>query len=149
MHEAVLALFSERARQAINLAATEARALRNGSIGAPHILLGAVVLNSGAIAELLQLSVNTEALRAKLREGEATPSERKEIGFDPSAKRALEEALQSAGEFGIDHVSIANLSIGAITAWPEDQRDALAAAVADAPALVQGLKESLRRALGN
>lgn len=144
-----MALFSERARQAINLAATEARALRNGSIGAPHILLGAVVLNSGAIAELLQLSVNVEALRGQLREGEATQGERKEIGFGPSAKRALEEALQSAGEFNIDHVSIANLSIGALAAWPEEQRAALDAAVTDVPALLDGLKETLRRALGN
>jgi ATP-dependent Clp protease ATP-binding subunit ClpC len=149
MHEAVLNMFSERARQAITLAAAEARALHNSSIGAPHFLLGVVVLNSGAIAELMQTSVNTEALRAQLREPEGAPEARGDIGFGPSAKRALEEALQSAGEFAIDHVSIANLSIGALTAWPEDQRAALDAAVADVPALILGLKETLRGALGN
>jgi ATP-dependent Clp protease ATP-binding subunit ClpA len=148
MHEAVLNMFSERARQAITLAAAEARALHNPSIGAPHFLLGVVVLNSGAIAELMQLSVNTEALREKLREPEAGAEARGEIGFGPSAKLALQEALESAGECGLDHVSIANLSIGALNAWPEDQRAALDAAVADAPALIQGLKETLLRARG-
>lgn len=148
MHEAVLAMFSDRARQAITLAAGEARALRSPSIEAPHLLLGAVVLNSGAIAELLTSSVRTEALRAHLREDEPKTAEEGEIEFGPSAKLALERSLESAGEFGMDHVSIAGLSIGALSAWPESRRAALEAAVTDVPALVAGLKETLRRALG-
>jgi ATP-dependent Clp protease ATP-binding subunit ClpA len=87
----VFARFSQDARQAVILAADEARNLGHDRIGTEHLLLGLVRLGNAATAGLgLTLAGARRDVRAVLGGGgERTIGE---LRFTPTAKRALDRA---------------------------------------------------------
>jgi ATP-dependent Clp protease ATP-binding subunit ClpA len=91
--------FSDGCRQALVLAADEARSLGHDRIGTEHLLLGLVRLGDEATAGLdLTIAAARQDVRAMLGTGtRRTPGE---LRFTPTAKRALDRANAQTGDGG-------------------------------------------------
>jgi plasmid stability protein len=96
---AMRAFSGSAAREVIEAASEEARALGQGHIGSEHLLLALLRDEAGAVADILgALGLGIDAVRAEVERGidrgEAAPAG--EIPFTPRAKKVLELALREA-----------------------------------------------------
>ena len=119
--------FTDRARRVVVLAQEEARLLGHQYIGTEHLLLGLVHETDSVAGEALSSAgVSLEAVRQRVLdvvgEGGGTPSG--QIPFTPSAKIALEVALNLATRMGDDHVGTEHLVLSVLR-----QRDGVAAQI--------------------
>jgi ATP-dependent Clp protease ATP-binding subunit ClpC len=104
--------FTERARQAIVIAQDEARALRHGSIGPEHILLGLLRVHVGLVARALDsFDMSSEEVRVQVARvvGEGDEVRTGQIPFTPSAKKTLELGLREALALGHDYIGTEHL----------------------------------------
>jgi hypothetical protein len=93
--------FTPRARMAVRESEDAARELRHAEVGAEHVLLGLLSVSEGLAAKSLEsMGVTRARVVAELDAGEQTGRRRK-VPFAPSAKHALEGALQEA--IGLAH----------------------------------------------
>jgi hypothetical protein len=96
------ARFTPRARTAVREAEDAARELRHASVGSEHLLLGLLSVSEGLAAKsLASMGVTRAAVVAKLEPGTEEGGRRRKVPFAPSAKKALEGALQEA--IGLAH----------------------------------------------
>jgi HAMP domain-containing protein len=107
--------FTERARQTLVLAHSEARALEHDFIGTEHILLGLLVEKEGLAALVLKgLGVTLESVRVDVA---ALVSPRTEpaaetLPFTPRAKKVLELALREALSLGHNFIGTEHILLG-------------------------------------
>jgi ATP-dependent Clp protease ATP-binding subunit ClpA len=107
--------FTDRARQALVLAQSEARALNHDYVGTEHILLGLLdEERSLAARALAALDVGLDAVRDQVKEtvgvGSWAPSGH--IPFTPRAKKVLELSLREALLLGDDYIGTEHLLLG-------------------------------------
>jgi hypothetical protein len=124
-----VARFAGDAREALQLAQEEARALNHNYIGTEHIMLGLLRVEQGLAARILaSLGVRLDQIRAGLaqrlfgRPAEPPPSG--PSGMTPRSKRVLEFALKEANAQRSVHVRSEHLLLGIARV-----RDGLAARV--------------------
>ncbi len=106
---------SEHAREALRLAADEARALHHIYIGTEHILLGLLRANDGAAASALaSLDVTYERVRAAVVRmiGVGVGDIAGELPFTGAASEAVDRAareasVQGAERVGTEHILLA------------------------------------------
>jgi len=107
--------FTEPARRVVVLAQEEARALGHAHIGTEHLLLGLLREDEGVARRALgRLGISADAARTRIVE-DAGRGERPvagDIGFTPSARRALESAARDATRHRDRHVGTEHLLIG-------------------------------------
>lgn len=108
--------FGEKAREATTAANEEARRLRHAYIGAEHILLGLLSVDSGARTVLEQLGVELNETRDFIRghvgEGGIDAANFGQIPFTPRAKAVLERALREALSLGHNTISPEHILLG-------------------------------------
>ena len=109
--------FTDRARQVVVLAQTEARRLDHNYIGTEHILLGLIREGEGVAAKALEsLGISLEAVRQQVEEiigqGQQAPSGH--IPFTPRAKKVLELSLREAQQLGHDYIGTEHILLGLI-----------------------------------
>ncbi|MEN3283446.1 MAG: ATP-dependent Clp protease ATP-binding subunit ClpC [Solirubrobacteraceae bacterium] len=96
--------FSHAARQVIIHAQEEARGLGHAHIGAEHILLGVVRVETAI------LPAGLDDIRARI--GKRSGGWLGQIPFTPGAKGTLERAAREATALGHDHIAPAHLLLG-------------------------------------
>jgi ATP-dependent Clp protease ATP-binding subunit ClpC len=109
--------FTEGARQVVDLAQQEARALNHNYIGTEHILLGLIREGQGIAARALEsLGIGLDGVRQRVEEmigqGRHTPSGR--IPLTPPAKSALELSLREALRLGHNQIGTEHILLGLI-----------------------------------
>jgi ATP-dependent Clp protease ATP-binding subunit ClpC len=121
--------FTERARMAVVLAQDEARALRHGSIGTEHLLLGLMRKEDGVAARLMrEAGVGVAGLRDEVRAlGPVDAPPAGQIPFTPGAKAALEGGLRESLAVGHTMIGTEHILLGMIR-HPEPQVVAILAA---------------------
>ncbi len=96
--------FTDKAQNALTLAAKCARSLKQGYIGSEHILVGLLKEKTGVAAKVLtDNGVEEEAVVGMIEDLIAFDSGvilREKEGYSPRAKRILEEAHRQAERFG-------------------------------------------------
>jgi ATP-dependent Clp protease ATP-binding subunit ClpA len=102
--------YTPETRQALLTALEEAKALRSGAIGTPHLLLGVI--------RTLPLLVPLRADDVRARLGPGAAGEDAGLPFTEAAKRALEAAPREAQRLGHGRVTPAHLLL-ALAADPE------------------------------
>ena len=102
--------YTPETRQALVTALEEAKALRSGAIGTPHLLLGVI--------RTLPLLVPLRADDVRARLGPGAAGEDAGLPFTEAAKRALEAAPREAQRLGHGRVTPAHLLL-ALAADPE------------------------------
>lgn len=102
--------YTPETRQALVTALEEAKALRSGAIGTPHLLLGVI--------RTLPLLVPLRADDVRARLGPGAAGEDAGLPFTEAAKRALEGAPREAQRLGHGRVTPAHLLL-ALAADPE------------------------------
>jgi ATP-dependent Clp protease ATP-binding subunit ClpA len=111
----LFARFTTRARQAITLAETTARAVPHNYVGTEHVLLG--IIDEGgnlAIKVLASLDIELDDLHAELIASmppAAGPTDG-HLPFTPLAKRALELTTKEALSLGHNYVGCEHLLLG-------------------------------------
>jgi ATP-dependent Clp protease ATP-binding subunit ClpC len=108
--------FSDAAKKSMNLARREAQRLNYDYISSEHMLLALISYeNNTAVAMLVALGVD----RAKLRDEilQAVPpglahGPTAQMPFWPSAKKALEQAMEEAGRLGDNYIGTMHLLLG-------------------------------------
>ena len=105
--------FTDRARQAVVVAADEARELGADHVCAPHILLGLLREDDGVAAQALQeTGVTLVETRSKLpARGARTAGE---LPFDGGGKRVLERALRESLRLNEHFVGGEHLLLGVL-----------------------------------
>jgi ATP-dependent Clp protease ATP-binding subunit ClpA len=96
--------FTESARMVVVYAQEEARALGHPHIGAEHLLLGVVRVETAI------LPAGLDDIRARIGTGPGTPAG--EIPFTSGAKGSLERTWREARALGDQHVRPAHLLLG-------------------------------------
>jgi hypothetical protein len=96
--------FTERARMVVVYAQEEARALGHPHIGAEHLLLGVVRVETAI------LPAGLDDIRARIGKGPGSWSG--QIPFTAGAKGTLERSLREATALGHSHVAPAHLLLG-------------------------------------
>ncbi|MBP5222892.1 MAG: ATP-dependent Clp protease ATP-binding subunit [Lachnospiraceae bacterium] len=96
--------FTDKAKEALSLAAGCARSLKQGYIGTEHILAGLLKEGSGVAAKVLtengvDLNKIMDMIRDLIAFENGTPVKERE-GYSPRAQRILEEAHAQAQRFG-------------------------------------------------
>ena len=96
--------FTDRAQEALNLAAKCARSLKQGYVGTEHILVG-LLKEPGGVAHkvLADNSVDVSQVQDMIQEliaFENGVSLREREGYSPRARKVLEEAHRQAARFG-------------------------------------------------
>jgi ATP-dependent Clp protease ATP-binding subunit ClpC len=110
--------FTERARQVVTLAQTEARTLKHDHVGPEHMLLGLVREDKGVAARVLgSLDVTLERARGEVVRvvGVGDRDESGQIPFTPAAKHVLEQALHEALVLGHNYIGTEHLLLGLIS----------------------------------
>ena len=107
--------FSDRARQAVQLAQDEARRLGHSYIGTEHLLLGLLREDQGVAAKaLVSLGISLEAVRGHVEEiighGQVTPTGH--IPFTPRAKKVLELSMREALQLGHGYIGTEHILLG-------------------------------------
>jgi len=107
--------FTDRARQTVVLAQTEARMLNHHYVGPEHILLGILREGDGvAVKALVSLGIDLQVIRERIvgltGRGEVAPSGR--IPFTPPAKHALEGSLREALHLGDNYIGTEHILLG-------------------------------------
>ncbi|MBI4186182.1 MAG: ATP-dependent Clp protease ATP-binding subunit [Chloroflexi bacterium] len=107
--------FSERARRVLTRAQEEAQNLNHNYIGTEHILLGLVHEEEGVAARVLvELGTSLSKVRSTLEftMGRGDKPSAGEIGLTPSAKKAIELAIDEARNFGHNYIGTEHLMLG-------------------------------------
>lgn len=109
--------FTERSRQVIVCAQSEARTMKHQHIGAEHILLGLLSESDAVAARVLTgLGLTLEATRAAViavvGEGDTAPTG--QIPFTPRAKQGIELALREALSLGHNYIGTEHLLLALI-----------------------------------
>jgi ATP-dependent Clp protease ATP-binding subunit ClpC len=105
--------FTDHARQAVSVAADEARELGADHVCAPHILLGLLREDDGIAAQALEeTGVRLADTRARLRPGDRRTAG--ELPFDRGGKRVLERALRESLRLGEHYVGGEHLLLGVL-----------------------------------
>jgi ATP-dependent Clp protease ATP-binding subunit ClpC len=107
--------FTERARQVVVLAQTEARTLRHNYIGTEHLLLGLLREEEGLAARALaSLGITVEEARAQVARVIGTGDDvvSGQIPFTPRAKKVLELSLKEALSLGHDYIGTEHILLG-------------------------------------
>jgi ATP-dependent Clp protease ATP-binding subunit ClpC len=110
--------FTERARQVVNLAQTEARTLKHDHVGTEHLLLGLVREDKGVAARVLgSLDVTLERTRGEVVRivGVGNRDQSGQIPFTVDARRVLEQALHEALVLGHNYIGTEHLLLGLIS----------------------------------
>ena len=121
--------FTERARQAVVLAQSEARELRHDYIGTEHLLLGLLAVDDGAAARALaSVAVTRDDVRAQVQRivGAGDAPVAGQIPFTPRAKKALESALKEAVALRDHEIRTEHILLGVVK-----QKDGVAARILD------------------
>ena len=109
--------FTERARQVVVLAQSEARALKHNYIGTEHILLGLLREEEGLAARVLSsLGITVEEVRAQIVRvvGEGDEVTAGQIPFTPRAKKVLELSLREALSVGDNYIDTEHILLGVV-----------------------------------
>jgi ATP-dependent Clp protease ATP-binding subunit ClpC len=107
--------FTERGRQAVVFAQSEARELGHDYIGTEHLLLGLLRQEESTAARVMQaLGVPTDEVRARViaSVGRGDKAAVGQIPFTPLAKKGLELALRESLELGHTYVGTEHLLLG-------------------------------------
>src|SRR5947199_7599445 len=109
--------FTDRARQVVVLAQTEAKRLDHNYIGTEHILLGLIREGEGVAAKAMEsLGISLDAVRQQVEEiigqGQQAPSGH--IPFTPRAKKVLELSLREALQLGHNYIGTEHILLGLI-----------------------------------
>jgi ATP-dependent Clp protease ATP-binding subunit ClpA len=107
--------FTERARQVVVLAQSEARDLRHDYIGTEHLLLGLLREEEGLAARVLEsLRVTADDVRVRIETivGRGDGVTRGQIPFTPRAKKALELSLREALALHHDYIGTEHILLG-------------------------------------
>jgi ATP-dependent Clp protease ATP-binding subunit ClpA len=110
--------FTDRSRQAMDLARVHSLRLNHDYIDTGHMLLGLLDEGSGVAADVLKaLRVDPEVIRSGVQRlvspGPARVTQ-KQLPFTPAAKRALEFTLEEARGLGHDYLGTEHLLLGLI-----------------------------------
>jgi ATP-dependent Clp protease ATP-binding subunit ClpC len=109
--------FTDRARNAVELAQAEARELGHDHVGIEHILLGLLREEEGLAARVLrELGVTVEDVHPHVAalEGRRDEIRTGAIPFTPRAKKALELALRESLSFGHDYIGTEHILLGLV-----------------------------------
>ena len=110
--------FTERARQVVILAQTEARTLKHDHVGTEHLLLGLVHEDKGVAARALgSFDVTLERTRGEVVRvvGVGDHDASGQIPFTPLAKHVLAQALHEALVLGHNYIGTEHLLLGLIS----------------------------------
>jgi ATP-dependent Clp protease ATP-binding subunit ClpC len=142
--------FTERARQVIVLAQSEARTLKHNYLGTEHLLLGLLREEEGLAARVLAtFEITVEEVRAQVARtvGQGDEVITGQIPFTPRAKRILELSLEAALDMGHNYIGTEHLLLGLLR-----ENDGVAveilAGFADLTAIRDGLLRMLSPARG-
>jgi len=107
--------FTDRARNAVELAQEEARRLDHNHIGTEHLLLGLLGVSEGVATEVLAThGVALDAARVEVERivsrGPSTP--RGHIPFTPRAKKVLELGLREAKQLHHNYIGTEHILLG-------------------------------------
>ena len=110
--------FTDRARQAVELAHDEAMRLNHSYIGTEHLLLGLIREGEGVAAQALEaLGISLDGVRQQVEqiigEGQQPPPPG-EIPYTPRAKKVLELSLREAKQLGHHYIGTEHLLLGLI-----------------------------------
>ncbi len=110
---------TERAKIIINYAGEEAMRLNHDQIDTEHLLLGLVHEGQGIAAmALIELGINLEKLESEIKKMIKRPSVisnvRQPIEYSPSAKKALQYAMEEAHKLELDHIGTEHILLGLI-----------------------------------
>ena len=122
-------LFTDRARDAVELAQDEARRLGHNYIGTEHLLLGLVREGDGVAARVLgnmgvQLPKVRSAVEFIIGRGETMVMG--EIGLTPRAKKVIELAVDEARRLNHHYIGTEHLLLGIV-----GEREGVAAEILD------------------
>ena len=109
--------FTDRARQVVVLAQTEARRLDHNYIGTEHILLGLIREGEGVAAEALKsLRISLDPVRQQVEEiiGRGQETLQGHIPFTPRAKKVLELSLRESLQLGHNYIGTEHILLGLI-----------------------------------
>jgi ATP-dependent Clp protease ATP-binding subunit ClpA len=109
--------FTDRARQAVNLAEDEARRLNHSYIGTEHLLLGLIREGEGVAARALEsLGISLDGVRQQVEQiiGEGQQEPQEQISYTPRAKKVLELSLREAKALGHHYIGTEHLLLGLI-----------------------------------
>ncbi len=109
--------FTERARNALNLAHEKAAELGHGYVGSEHILLGIVCEGGGAAARILRDNgVDEELVRLSIEKlvGRGESADTTVQGLTPMAKTVIELAVRDATRLGHTYVGTEHLLMGVL-----------------------------------
>jgi ATP-dependent Clp protease ATP-binding subunit ClpA len=109
--------FTDRTRQVVVLAQSEARRLEHSQISTEHLLLGMLrERRNVAIKVLVSLGVPLEAVRVGVEErigqGQTAPSGK--LPFTPAAEQVLERSLEEADQLRQHYVGTEHLLLGLV-----------------------------------
>jgi ATP-dependent Clp protease ATP-binding subunit ClpA len=130
--------FTRPARELVELAEAEARALGHGRVGTEHLLLGATLAESGGAAAVLASSgVTADRLREALSGGEPSASEtrRRHLPYTPAARRALRNAIEEAARLRSRWIGSEHVLLGLLATERGGARDLVSQAGADVDSL--------------
>jgi len=120
--------FTDKARQALNLAKNEAEKLNHDYIGTEHILLGLISEGTGVAANVLEgLNIDVESVRKEVLKIVKPAPDVMIVGqlpFTPTAKSVLGYSIEEARSFAHNHVGTEHLLLGLIR-----EQDGIAATV--------------------
>ncbi|HKG10248.1 MAG TPA: Clp protease N-terminal domain-containing protein [Gaiellaceae bacterium] len=107
--------FTERARQVVVIAQSEARALKHNYIGTEHLLLGLLREEEGIAARvLMSFDVTVEEVRAQVARiiGQGDEVVGGHIPFTPRSKKILELSLREALAVGHNYIGTEHILLG-------------------------------------
>jgi len=107
--------FTERARQVVVIAQSEARALKHNYIGTEHLLLGLLREEQGIAARvLMSFDVTVEEVRAQVARiiGQGDEVVGGHIPFTPRSKKILELSLREALDVGHNYIGTEHILLG-------------------------------------
>src|SRR5215204_733586 len=107
--------FTERARQVVVLAQSEARALKHNYIGTEHLLLGLLREEEGVAARVLRsFDITVEEVRAQVARivGQGDEVVGGQVPFTPRSKKILELSLREALDLGHNYIGTEHILLG-------------------------------------
>ena len=107
--------FTERARQVVVIAQSEARALKHNYIGTEHLLLGLLREEQGIAARvLMSFDVTVDEVRAQVARiiGQGDEVVGGHIPFTPRSKKILELSLREALDVGHNYIGTEHILLG-------------------------------------
>ena len=105
--------FTERARHAIVLAQSEAKAMNYDYVGTAHLLLGLLLENESVAAQILQRSgITTERVRAEITPQASSEISTKEASLTPRAKMVLQLASEESKRMKHNYIGTEHLLLG-------------------------------------